>query len=196
MASIGQAQANAELVAELFALSPAREGGSVWFAGAGTGQMFDFFDAGLLRPYRTTFTDINPVFLERLAARLRGTGLVFETRVDDVECPSLTGRFEVVLAVLVLEHVDWRRAVAGMCAVSGRVFVVIQENPPDCVQRPAVGTMQVLREIGPHDMNREALVRAFEERGYGLRRAAIREVADGKKMVGLEFLKAERCAVP
>jgi hypothetical protein len=197
MASIGQAQANADLVAELLALSPPREGGSIWFAGAGTGQMFDFLDPGLLRPYRTAFTDINAAFLERLTARLRGTGLAFETRVDDLECPSLAGCFDLVVAVLVLEHVDWRRAVTGMCALSaGRVFVVIQENPPDCVQRPAVGTMQVLREIGAHDMDREALVREFEERGYGLRRVAIREVADAKKMVGLEFLKAGHCAVP
>lgn len=197
MASIGQAQANADLVAELFAVSPPREGGSVWFAGAGTGQMFDFVDRGLLRPYRTTFSDINPDFLERLAARLQGSGLAIETRVDDVELPELAACFDLVVAVLVLEHVDWRRAVAGICALSaGRVFVVIQENPPDCVQRAAVGTMQVLREIEPHDMDCDALVRAFEEKGFGLHRTSIREVADGKKMVGLEFVTGRRCDAP
>jgi hypothetical protein len=77
-----------------------------------------------------------------------------------------------------------------MCGLAAeRVFVVIQENPPDCVQRPAVGTMQVLRGIPGHDMDRDGLVRAFEERGFGLKRISIREVADGKKMVGLEFFK-------
>ncbi len=42
MCAVGQAQANAGLVLELFRERPPHRGAKILFAGAGTGQMFDF----------------------------------------------------------------------------------------------------------------------------------------------------------
>jgi len=191
MAANGQAQANAGLVRELFLAAAPPPGAAILVAGAGTGQMFDYIDAGIFRPCRSTFTDINPAWLERLAARLESRGIDFETVVDDVESPRLPGGFHLVIAVLVLEHVDWRRAVSGLCRLSAaRVFTVIQENPPDLAPPlAAAGSMAVFREVAPRFIGRNELAAAFEERGFRLRSISAREVADSKKMVGMEFAR-------
>lgn len=191
MAANGQAQANADLLRELFLTSPPPPQAAILFAGAGTGQMFDYLDAGFLRPYRTTFTDINPAWLARLAARLESRGIAFETLVDDAERPSVPGPFHLVVAILLLEHVDWRSAVAGLCRLSAaRVFTVIQENPPLLAPLlPPVGTMGVFRQIAPRFIPRGELVAAFEDHGFRPRALSSRDVADSKKMLALEFVR-------
>jgi SAM-dependent methyltransferase len=181
MAAVGQAQANAELVGE--ALLGLREGGAVLMAGAGTGQIFDYLNPQVLAGYRTTFTDINGEYLAKLAARV--SGISCETVVDDIEATALAGPYEVAVAVLVLEHVDWRRAVASLCRVARRAFVVVQEDPPDVAVRALAGTMEVLREARPRLVPRGELVAEFERLGFGLEETRVREVADGKRMVGM-----------
>jgi hypothetical protein len=190
MAANGQAQANADLVRDLLLIAPPSPGVPILFAGAGTGQMFDYIDAGILRPYRATFTDINPTYLERLSSRLESHGLAFETMVDDVEQSRVPGYFDLVIAVLVLEHVDWRDAVASLCGLATwRVFVVIQENPPQLESRPALGTMNILREIHSHPIDRDELVPTFEKHSFRVHSISSREAADSKKMVALEFVR-------
>ena len=50
MAAIGQAQANAALVAEYLQAQPPSRHASVLFAGAGTGQMFEYVSPEILLP--------------------------------------------------------------------------------------------------------------------------------------------------
>src|SRR5258706_8764724 len=69
MAEVGQAQANAELVRDLICDLAPPQGAKVLFAGAGTGQMFDYIDGTLFAPFDMTFTDINESFLAHLAAK-------------------------------------------------------------------------------------------------------------------------------
>jgi len=196
MAANGQAQANADLVRELFLITPPPPEAAILFAGAGTGQMFDYIDPGILRPYRTTFTDINPTYLERLTARLRPHEVTFETLVDDVECPRVSGYFDLVIAVLVLEHVDWPSAVASLCRLStGRIFVVIQEDPPNLEARPAVGTMNVLREFHARLVDRVELESVFDQHGFRVHCISSRQVVDSKKMVAIEFVKGRPPAI-
>jgi hypothetical protein len=181
MVAVGQAEANAGLLGE--ALRGLPEGAAILVAGAGTGQMFDYLDPQVLARYRTTFTDINGDYLAKLGRRV--SGIPCETVVDDIEASALAGPFELAVAVLVLEHVDWRRAVASLCRVARRVFVVIQEDPPDLVSRALAGTMAVLGEARPRLVPREELVAEFERLGFGLEKTRVREVADGKRMVGV-----------
>ncbi|SPE36187.1 conserved hypothetical protein [Candidatus Sulfopaludibacter sp. SbA6] len=153
--------------------------------------MFDYIDASILHPYRTTFTDINPAWLERLTARVESRGVAFETLVDDMERSSVPGYFDLVIAVLVLEHVDWRCAVANLCRLAtGRVFVVAQENPSHlAASLLAIGSMNIFREIHPRLIGRDELVPAFEERGFRVQSVSSREVADSKKMLAIEFAR-------
>jgi hypothetical protein len=182
MAGTGQPQANADLLAELFREHPPARGASVLFAGAGTGQIFDDFPVGVLEPYRVTCTDINADFLRRLAARFPCA-----TAVDDIECPTLTGPFELAIVILVLEHVDWRRAVEGLCGIAGRVFVVIQRNPEGLAPRALGGTMAL---VNSRLVRADELIVEFETQGLQLVRTSNRAVRDGKSMVGLEFARS------
>jgi hypothetical protein len=182
MAATGQLQANGDLLAELFREHPPAPGAAVLFAGAGTGQIFDYFPTAALAQYRVTCSDINPAYLERLAARFS-----CDVAIDDIQSPSLRGPFDLAIVILVLEHVDWRRAVAGMCGAAARVFVIVQENPEGLPARPLAGTMAVLQDLPPSLVDRAELIAEFAGRGFDLARVSTRAVRDGKKMVALDF---------
>jgi hypothetical protein len=181
MAATGQPQANGDLLAELFRDHAPASGAAVLFAGAGTGQVFDHFPAAALAPYRVTCADINAVYLERLTARL-----ACATALDDIESPALTGPFDLAIVILVLEHVDWRRAVAGLCRIAARVFAIIQEDPPGLIPRTLAGTMAA---VNARLIDRAELIAGFHAQNFRLARTSIRDVRDGKKMAGLDFLR-------
>lgn len=197
MAAVGQAQANAELVAEYLRAQALTPGISLLFVGAGTGQMFDFVSSELLLPFKVTFADINASYLERLTARL---GLRYETIVDDLEHSALAPAFDVVLAVLVLEHVDWRKAVSTMCALAvQKVFVVIQQNPPDLPSamtpdKQVPGTMKIFTEIHPTLIPASELEAEFRRHSFAREYDSHRVVSDNKKMVALGFLRGRQLA--
>jgi hypothetical protein len=188
MKAVGQAQANADLLAELFRDFPPA-GARVHIAGAGTGQYFDYWPVGALAPYEVVFTDLNPQFLVLLTARTQELRRLI--RVDDIEAPRLIGPWDLTIVILVLEHVDWRPAVSALCARTERAFVVIQENPPDPPPRELVGTMDVLRESRPHLILRDDLIDAFQREGFELARISMREVLDGKHMTGFDFTRRQ-----
>jgi hypothetical protein len=182
MAATGQPQANGDLLAEAFREHPPPPGAAVVFAGAGTGQIFESFPPAALAPYRVTCSDINRAYLERLRARLP-----CDLAIDDIEFSSLKGPFDLAIVILVLEHVDWRRAVAGVCDAAARVFVVIQENPEGLASRPLAGTMAALQDLPASLLDRRDLIAQFERHAFDLARLSTRTVRDGKKMVALDF---------
>lgn len=194
MAAVGQAQANAELVAQVLEEHPPTAGASILFVGAGTGQLFDYASPTMLKRFHSTFSDINAEYLHRLRSRICSVPeLHFNVVVDDVESTSLTPGYELVVAVLVLEHVDWQKAIATMCRLSSRrVFVVVQENPPGLPSamtknRPVVGSMRVFLVLDPQLVPSAEVEKEFRGNGFALRFVLSREVLDSKRMVGLEF---------
>jgi hypothetical protein len=196
MSAVGQARVNAELVRDLITRWPPG-GPRLLVAGAGTGQMFDFVGTAFLEPYHVTFTDVSRPMLARLAERLAPSAWrTYETRVDDLEATQLEGPLDGAVVVLVLEHLDWRRAVASLVRLDvGRCCIVLQENPPDETHaltstRPAVGSMEVFRTVHPHLVPRSELVAALSKAGYVLLATEMRPVLDGKTMVGMVFQKA------
>ena len=196
MAAVGQAQANAKLVAEYLAAQSPGAGASLLFLGAGTGQMFDFVSPTVLLPYQTTFADINAAYLRRLDERLHEVeGLRYATVLDDVEKPGLIPGFDTVLTVLLLEHVDWRKAVSTIGGLAGeRTFVVIQENPATLTTaitpRGIPGTMKIFTEVHPTLIPRIELITEFARHGFALNYLAEKTVAEGKRMLALGFARA------
>ena len=191
MAATGQPQANADLLAELFRDAPPAPGARILFAGAGTGQYFDYFPPAALGPYRPIFTDLNPLFLDRLAARCVAVRMPCQTLVDDIEAPRVVGPFDLAIAILVLEHVAWRAAVAELCGMGGRVFAIVQENPAGLSEGPLPGTLAALRELPTQLVDPGELVAEFAGRGFELTRTSVRAVGGGKKMVGLDFRRRQ-----
>src|SRR5262245_18860466 len=193
MAAVGQAQANAELLPRLLRDHPPR-GRRLLFGGAGTGQLFDFAGDAFLHGFRVTFTDISAPLLARLTQRLAsGTWTDHEEVVDDVEDTRLSGPYDAVAVVLVLEHVDWPRAIRSLRSLSPeRFYCIIQENPAGMAAaitpaRDPVGSMRLIREAGPRLVPRADLVRQMDELGYPLLGTESRDVPDLKKMIGLVF---------
>jgi hypothetical protein len=195
MAAIGQAQAGAELMVWMLAGLPA--GSRVTVAGAGTGQMFDFLAPGLFRPYRLTFSDLNPRYLDRLRSRLARHGLAAEVMEDDFEQTRLAPGPDLLSATLLLEHIDWRRGGEAIASLAPRrCGVVIQENPPEFASAVTPGRTlppsiaQAVETAHATLVARDELVKAMAKRGFDLRARDVREVADGKRLAGLLFERA------
>ena len=185
MAAIGQAQANASLVAELVAAAAPPPASRILIAGAGTGQMFAHCAPELFRGYTLICSDINPAFLDKLRARC-----ACQTVVDDIEDSGLAPGFSLIVVVLVLEHVEWRKALASVARLRPeRVLVVLQRNPEGALPyRKRIGTMRLFgSEVEPNLIGASALVEEFERLGFRLRLQRERPVTDGKAMVGLLF---------
>lgn len=194
MAAIGQAQAAAELTRRLIEAARLSAGSRITIAGAGTGQMFELLDAAVFRPFRLTCADLNPAFLERLRSRTAARGLAADIVVDDIEQTALATGPGLLLATLLLEHIDWRRGVDAFARLRPAACgIILQENPSGMT--PAITPGRHLppslakgAEIGHATLvPREDLIQAMSAHGYVCRDRAIREVADGKRLVGLLF---------
>jgi len=189
MAAIGQAQANAQHVGAFVDFCAPPRGERVLIAGAGTGQMFDYIEPSIFSGARAVFADINPRFLARLRTRFPAAACV----ADDLEQSSLRGPFHAACAVLVLEHIEWRKGLDTLAALLPRhLFLVIQQNPPEIPTavtpaRVLPGTMRVFAEARPVLLEPAAVIAHLQNAGYSLRMEAPRTVADGKTMLGLLF---------
>jgi SAM-dependent methyltransferase len=197
MASIGQAQASAALTRCLVELALVPADGSVVVAGAGTGQMFEFVEPGVFRPYRLTCADLNPAFLARLRERLARCGLQAEILEDDIENTSIEPGPDLLLATLLLEHIGWERGVQAFAALRPAVCaVILQENPAGMSTAVTPGrrlppSLAKAAEIWhPALVPKEQLIQAMEAEGYSRRETLVREVADGKRLVGLLFARS------
>src|SRR5215469_14428897 len=125
MAAIGQAQAAAELTSYLIEAAMLEAGSHITIAGAGTGQMFDLLPSTLFQPYRLTISDLNPLFLERLRERLTLRGLDADVLVDDIERTALPPGCDLLLATLLLEHIDWQRGIETFNALRARMCGIV-----------------------------------------------------------------------
>src|SRR5437016_7066943 len=131
MAGIGQAQAAAGLTRQMVQSAEPPERGRLVIAGAGTGQMFDFLDPALFRPFRLTCTDLNRAFLARLEKRLAKIGLSATILEDDIEHTALEPGPDLLIATLLLEHIDWQPGVGVLAGLRPKCCgIIIQENPP------------------------------------------------------------------
>jgi hypothetical protein len=194
MADNGQAPANAHLLADMIRCLPLGPSDRVLMPGAGTGQFLDAAPAGTFSSGRWVFTDLNPAFLARLVERL-GTHPVClaEVAVDDAECPTVVPPLAAVLAVLLLEHIAWRRAIAAWCALGPDwIGCIIQRNDGDARMlspgRPLTPSMQRFRELAHPQLVAEAdLTAALGQHGYTPVWREERAVPDAKVMVGKLF---------
>jgi hypothetical protein len=196
MAAIGQAEANAHLIKKLIDDFPMRPLDRILFAGAGTGQMFDYVTPKFLLANEVIFTDIRGEFLECLKRRLAGVEhLRYQAVVDDIEEPQI-GPIDAAAIVLVLEHVDWRRALDALVALGARrLFIVIQINPPAQSEmvspnRTLPGTLATLPPGAKSQLLDPRHLKAFLKPRHFRKQVDVPvPVADGKTMLGLVFDK-------
>jgi len=194
MASVGQARAAAELTQHLIQSASLRPGSRILIAGAGTGQMFDFLAPEVFRPYRLTCTDLNAVFLARLRERLQSHGLEAEICEDDIERTALAPGADLLMSTLLLEHIAWLQGVEAFARLRPRACgIVLQENPSNMTTAVTPGRRlppsiaKAVETAHATLVSRDDLIAAMTGRGYSCRETEVREVADGKRLVGLLF---------
>jgi hypothetical protein len=194
MAGIGQAQAAAELTTCMIGAASLAPGSRLTIAGAGTGQMFDFLDPALFSSCFLTCSDLNLAFLAHLRRRLSAHGLRAEILEDDFEETALAPYPDLLLATLLLEHIDWRRGVGSIahlrpCACA----IILQENPPGMAAAVTPGrvlppSLAQAVEIGhPVLVPKDEFIAAMAGNAYTLAEQISRNVADGKRLAGLFF---------
>jgi hypothetical protein len=196
MAAIGQAQAAAALTEWLLRESKLRPGSRITIVGAGTGQMFDFLDASHFVPHELTCADLNPVFLTRLRERLTKNGLRAAIAQDDLENTRLPPQADLLLATLLLEHIDWRAGVRSICGLSPRMCgLIMQVNPPDMVSAVTPGralppSIRAASDIWrPVLLSAVELISSFETFGFSCQRQNSLGVADRKELQALLFVR-------
>jgi hypothetical protein len=190
MGAVGQAQALAALTTKLIQAADLRERSRFVIAGAGTGQIFEFVDPHLFRPFDLVCTDLNPVFLARLRERLARRGLTALIIADDLEQTVLRERPDFLLAALLLEHIDWRKGVEVITELRpARCGIIIQENPPGMTTAVTPGrrtppSIAAAVEIAkPNLIPHGELLSAFKARTYRCVLTDYQEVADGKRLI-------------
>jgi Methyltransferase domain len=196
MAAIGQAQAAAALTREIIQAAGTPDGGRITIVGAGTGQMFDFLDPSVFRPFRITCTDLNPSFLTRLKERIARHGLAALVFEDNIEHTTLEPGADLLLATLVLEHIDWRLGVEIFAALRPAACgLIIQQNPPGMISavtpnRRVPSSIAKAVEIAHATLvPQDELRAAFDALGYASQAKWSREVADGKRLIALLFVR-------
>lgn len=196
MAAIGQAQAAAALTEWL--LREARLGANsrITIAGAGTGQMFEFLDGAIFLPHQLTCADLNPVFLARLRQRLTKPRLDAAIIQDDLENTQLAPGADLLLATLVLEHIDWRAGIRSIRQLRPRMCgIILQVNPPEIRSAVTPGralppSMRAAAETcHPALLPARELISSFEAGGFSCRARNSIEVADRKELQALLFAK-------
>lgn len=197
MAANGQAAANAALFVAMLRAMRLPPGAPVLVPGAGTGQFLDYLDPGEIEPYRFTFTDINPSFLEMLRERAgRLPGIRFAAQADDVERPAAAGPFQAAIVVLVLEHIDWKVGVGALCAIGSPwlAFVIQRSEAGAAMASPREGTAPSMRAFlemaRPTLVPERDLIARLAEDGFSLHARWERPVPDEKVMVGLLFRRS------
>jgi hypothetical protein len=192
MAAIGQAQAAAGLTRWLVESCRLPKGARIMIAGAGTGQLFDFLDPAFFQPFRLTCSDLNPDFLARLRRRLP-----VDAVADDLERTSLSVRPALLLATLLLEHIDWRRGVQAIAGLQPACCgIVMQENPPGMASAVTPGRVvpptiaEALSAAHIELVPQIDLKARFATLGYRCSKIQSCEVGDGKHLIGLLFVRA------
>jgi 2-polyprenyl-3-methyl-5-hydroxy-6-metoxy-1,4-benzoquinol methylase len=115
---VGQAAANAALLESMLYAAQMQPNSRILIGGAGTAQFLDYVPSAVLANHDIIVSDINIQFLEVARRRFARAGLSrVQFVVDDLESTQISGPLDVVLLVLVLEHIDWRIGLKNIAAL-------------------------------------------------------------------------------
>ena len=114
--------------------------------------------------------------------------------IDDIEVTQIKDRFDVIVLVLVLEHIDWQRGLQNIHKLAPPLLhIVIQQNPVGMVdaiapRRALNKSMQALAQTArPVLVASDRLIDFLTQLGYRLQARDERPAPDSKTMVGLSF---------
>ena len=93
--------------------------------GCGTGQIFDYLNPTIFYDSNLIFTDINKEYLEKLDSRLKKYQKIsYKIIEDDIENTKIKEQFDSCILILILEHVDWEKAILGKIKANMKIVIV------------------------------------------------------------------------
>jgi hypothetical protein len=196
MAVIGQAESNAKIILKMFLEFPLPNDSKLLVAGCGTCQMFDYFEPQKIGKLQFVFSDINPFFLELVKKRLKKYSKIkYKLVVDNVESSRLKEKIDGILAVLLLEHIEWKKGIDSFVKLKPKkIYLIIQEQND---RKGFVTTKRKLRPsieeftkiANPKLVDKKELTNYLKTFNYNLSLCINNSVPDNKLMVGLVFEK-------
>lgn len=194
--AIGQAEVNAEIVEKMISDFPLPKGSKLLMPGCGTGQIFNYISHKVLSCHKLVFTDINRTFLDALSERLSGTEIWnFSCHIDDLEGSVLSERFDGIIPVLVLEQLEWEKAIQTMVGFMPTfIYLIIQEQSSAAetirVHQKLPDSMKRFSEMAePRLVPRDDLIGHLSAENYRLNKVYEQQVPNNKVMAGLVFEK-------
>jgi len=193
MASVGQAEVNAAIVKEMFVRYPLAENAKLLIHGCGTCQMFDYVDLSVFGKSDITFADLSPRMLEVARKRLaRFANSSHRIIVDDIESSSLHGRYDAVLLVLVLLHVNWKKALENILRLGISSLYIIEQSQRGTFTMTSttqtLPSMQRYQEVAsPLLVSPDDLSDFLGRRGFKMLWTTERQVPGSKSMLGFVF---------
>jgi 2-polyprenyl-3-methyl-5-hydroxy-6-metoxy-1,4-benzoquinol methylase len=196
--SVGQAKTNAEIIKLMLKENPLKKEDVLLIPGCGTGQFLDYISPKDLGDnIHLIFTDINEMFLEKVKERTRKIAYpIYKYQIDDIEDSKLKEKIKGVLIVLVLEHVEWKKALKSMISLNPKtIYIIAQKQGPG--QRIHISQTRKLRpsieeycKLGSFKIvDREELIHFMKENNFIIKKIYNKPVPDNKLMVGYVFEK-------
>jgi len=193
---LGQAKVNAEIVEEMISDYQLPKNSKIIMPGCGTGQIFDYLSPEVLCCNQLTFTDINQSFLDKLSKRILDSRITnFQCHIDDLENTGLYENFDGVILVLVLEQLEWKRAVKTLVEYNPKyIYLIIQEQSQSTktitVNVRSRDSIRRFSEMAnPKLVPRKDLIEFLSNMDYGLCKIYEKQVPNSKVMVGVVFEK-------
>jgi hypothetical protein len=194
MAVIGQAESNAKIILEMFSEFPLTDTSKLLVAGCGTCQMFDYFEPQKIGKVQFVFSDINPSFFEQVKKRLKKYSEIrYKLVVDDAESTKLNEKIDGILAVLLLEHIEWKKGINSFIKLNPkRMYLIIQEQNDKkgfvTTGRKLQPSIEEFSKIAnPKLVDEKELTEYLKKHNYEIAKIIKKEVPDNKLMVGLVF---------
>lgn len=193
---LGQAKVNAEIIKDMISEYHLPDSSKILLPGCGTGQIFDYLSPRLLKNFKLTFTDINQSFLIKLSERIFHTEITnYRYCVDDLENTKLQETFNGIIIVLVLEQLEWKKAVKTLVNYQPLyIYLIIQEQSHNSetitVNVRSRKSIRLFSEMAnPQLVPREELTNLLLKENYKLCKTYEKVVLNNKIMVGLVYKK-------
>lgn len=194
MAENGQAPVMAELLCEMLQAMPVAKPGKILFAGAGTGQFIDYVSPEVFADFTMVFSDLTDRFRPLLEQRLAPCRtLHWQWRQDDIERTQLSGPFDAVVISMVLQHVEWTRAIDSIISlVPQKMYIVEQRNDRGghavTKSRELAPSIRTFAEVAnPALVPEPLLTRKLQGLGFEKALHLERAVPDDKTLFGLVY---------
>jgi len=193
MLATKQVLANAKILQNIIGDFPINDM-KILVPGCGTGQIFNYLNPTIFSDSNLIFTDINKEYLEKLDLRLKKFQKIsYKIIKDDIENTKIQEQFDSCILILILEHIDWEKAIKNILNFGVKSFYIIIQKQ-DKNKQTVTSYKDIPKSITKfstiaksHLISASEIEQYFKKEGFNLLRECGEKVINNKEMVGLYF---------